>query len=161
MEPLAKAVRSLADKKATLEFPAEKESLDDVERGAKAVESVTGARPHFLRPPDWALPDDARRDLEARGFRILTISASLPLALRDVNSLDYLCAGKATGCPKPSLAQSVLRTIRQREKQGVTTHILAFHELTSTTAALPELIEALQREGYRFVTVGEYMNRQR
>jgi peptidoglycan-N-acetylglucosamine deacetylase len=131
--------------------------LADVERGAEAVQAVTGSKPFYLRPPDWDLTADARRDLEKRGFRILTISSELPPALRDVNSLDYLCAGKGAGCPKPSLAQSVLRTIEQREKKGVYTHILVFHELTTTTAQMPELIAALKAKGYRFVTVTEYM----
>jgi len=131
--------------------------LADVERGAEAVKGVTGTKPVWLRPPDWDLADDARQDLEKHGFRILTISSQNPVALRDVNSLDYLCAGKGVGCPKPSLAQSVLKTIEQREKHGVTTHVLAFHELTTTTAQLPELIAALKAKGYRFVTVSEYM----
>jgi peptidoglycan-N-acetylglucosamine deacetylase len=131
--------------------------LGDVERGAQVVQAVTGSKPLYLRPPDWDLSDDARRDLEARGLRILTISSQNPVALRDINSLDYLCAGKGTGCPKPSLAQSVVKTIEQREKKGVYTHVLAFHELTTTTAQLPELIAALKAKGYRFVTVTEYM----
>jgi peptidoglycan/xylan/chitin deacetylase (PgdA/CDA1 family) len=131
--------------------------LGDVERGAQVVQAVTGSRPLYLRPPDWDLTDDARHDLEARGFHILTISSQNPVALRDINSLDYLCAGKGTGCPKPSLAQSVIKTIEQREKKGVYTHVLAFHELTTTTAQLPELITALKAKGYRFVTVSEYM----
>jgi len=131
--------------------------LADVERGAEAVKAVSGSKPLWLRPPDWELPDDARRDLEKRGFHILTISGQNPVALRDVNSLDYLCAGKATGCPKPSLAQSVVRTIEEREKRGVFTHVLVFHELTTTTAQLPGLISALKAKGYRFVTVSEYM----
>jgi peptidoglycan/xylan/chitin deacetylase (PgdA/CDA1 family) len=131
--------------------------LADVERGAEAVEAVSGSKPAYLRPPDWDLSDDARQDLEKRGFHILTISAHLPPALRDVNSLDYLCAGKGVGCPKPSLAQSVLRVIEQREKQGVETHVLVFHELSTTTAQLPELIAALKAKGYRFVTVSQYM----
>jgi peptidoglycan/xylan/chitin deacetylase (PgdA/CDA1 family) len=131
--------------------------LGDVERGADVVQAVTGSKPLYLRPPDWELPDDARRDLEKRGFRILTISGENPVAERDVNSQDYLCAGKGVGCPKPSLAQSVLKTIEQREKKGVTTDILAFHELTTTTAQLPQLIAALKAKGYRFVTVTEYM----
>jgi peptidoglycan/xylan/chitin deacetylase (PgdA/CDA1 family) len=131
--------------------------LADVERGAAAVQIVTGSKPLYLRPPDWDLTGDARRDLEKRGFRILTISSQNPVALRDVNSLDYLCAGKGIGCPKPSLAQSVLRTIEQREKKGVYTHVLVFHELTTTTAQIPELIAALKGKGYRFVTVTEYM----
>ncbi|MGC2211315.1 MAG: polysaccharide deacetylase family protein [Candidatus Korobacteraceae bacterium] len=131
--------------------------LNDVERGAGVVEAVTGSKPLYLRPPDWDLTDDARGDLEKHGFHILTISGENPVALRDINSQDYLCAGKGVGCPRPSLAQSVLRTIEQREKKGVTTDILAFHELTTTTAQLPELIAALKAKGYRFVTVTEYM----
>jgi peptidoglycan-N-acetylglucosamine deacetylase len=131
--------------------------LGDVERGAEAIESVTGSRPLYLRPPDWDMPADAERALDARGFHILGISAENPLPLRDINSLDYLCAGKAQGCPKPSLSQSVLRAIGQREKKGVTTHILAFHELTTTTEQMPGLIAALKAKGYRFVTVSEYM----
>jgi peptidoglycan/xylan/chitin deacetylase (PgdA/CDA1 family) len=39
----------------------------------------------------------------------------------------------------------------------VYTHVLAFHELTTTTVQLPELIGALKAKGYRFVTVTEYM----
>jgi peptidoglycan/xylan/chitin deacetylase (PgdA/CDA1 family) len=131
--------------------------LSDVERGAEVVKAVTGSKPQWLRPPDWDLTDDARRDLEKHGFRILTISSQNPVALRDINSLDYLCAGRGTGCPKPSLAQSVVKTIEQREKKGVYTHVLAFHELTTTTTQLPELITALKAKGYRFVTVTEYM----
>lgn len=132
--------------------------LSDVERGAQAVKALTGSKPVWLRPPDWDLTGSARRDLENRGFRILTISSQNPVALRDVNSQDYLCAGKRVGCPQPSLAQSVLRTLEQRERHGVYTHILAFHELTTTTAQLPELIAALKAKGYRFVTVTEYMS---
>jgi len=131
--------------------------LSDVERGAVAVKGVTGTKPVWLRPPDWDLADDARQDLERHGFRILTISNQNPVGLRDINSQDYLCVGKAAGCPKPSLAQSVIKTIEQREKKGVYTHVLAFHELTTTTAQLPELIGALKAKGYRFVTVTEYM----
>jgi hypothetical protein len=80
------------------------------------------------------------------------------MPLRDVNSLDYLCAGtQPAHCPKPSLAGSVLKQIEQRERQGVYTHILAFHELTTTTAMLPDFIKELKSRGYRFVTVSEYM----
>lgn len=132
--------------------------LGDVEHGAQAIQSVTGSQPRYVRPPDWILPDDARHDLERRGFHILTISTLNPPPLRDVNSLDYLCAGKAPKqCPKPSLAASVLKQIEIREKRGINDHILAFHELTTTTSALPELIGLLKARGYRFVTVREYM----
>ncbi len=132
--------------------------IHDVEHGAEVIRAVTGTAPKYVRPPDWILPEDARRDLERRGYRVLTISNENPMPLRDVNSLDYLCAGRhPQQCPKPSLAEGVLKQIEQREKKGVYTHILAFHELTTTTAVLPDLIAKLKARGYRFVTLNEYM----
>jgi peptidoglycan/xylan/chitin deacetylase (PgdA/CDA1 family) len=131
--------------------------MHDVDRGAEAIKAVTGTQPRYLRPPDWILTDDARRDLQQHGYRVLTISSENPMALRDVNSLDYLCAGKAVGCPTPSLPDAVLKQIAQREKKGTFTHILAFHELSTTVAAMPRLISDLKARGYRFVTLTEYM----
>jgi peptidoglycan-N-acetylglucosamine deacetylase len=131
--------------------------MHDVDRGAQAIKAVTGTQPRYVRPPDWILTDDARRDLQKQGYRVLTISSENPMALRDVNSLDYLCAGKAVGCPKPSLPDAVLQQIEQREKRGTYTHILAFHELSTTAAIMPKLITDLKARGYRFVTLTDYM----
>jgi len=131
--------------------------MHDVDRGAQAIKAVTGTQPRYVRPPDWIITPDARHDLEHQGFHVLTISAENPIALRDVNSLDYLCAGKAAGCPKPSLPDAVLQQIEQREKKGTYTHILAFHELSTTAAIMPRLITELKARGYRFVTLTEYM----
>src|SRR5512135_485256 len=105
--------------------------MGDVDRGAQAIKAVTGSQPRYVRPPDWIITSDARHDLEQQGYRVLTISSENPMALRDVNSLDYLCAGKAAGCPKPSLEDAVLKQVEQREKRGVYMHILAFHELST------------------------------
>jgi peptidoglycan/xylan/chitin deacetylase (PgdA/CDA1 family) len=131
--------------------------MHDVDRGAEAIKAVTGTLPRYLRPPDWIITSDARRELQQRGYRVLTISAENPMPLRDVNSLDYLCAGKAVGCPKPSLVDAVLKQVEQRERKGTYTHILAFHELSTTAAAMPRLITDLKARGYRFVTLTEYM----
>ena len=131
--------------------------MGDVDRGAKAIKAVTGSQPRYVRPPDWIITSDARRALEQQGYRVLTISSENPMALRDVNSLDYLCAGKAAGCPKPSLPDAVLQQVQQREKKGTYTHILAFHELSNTAAIMPRLIGDLKARGYRFVTLTEYM----
>lgn len=132
--------------------------MNDVNRGAEAIKAVTGSQPRYVRPPDWILPDDARQDLQQQGYHVLTISSQNPMALRDVNSLDYLCAGKnPVGCPKPSLPEGVLKQIEQREKKGTYTHILAFHELSSTAAIMPRLISDLKARGYKFVTLTEYM----
>jgi peptidoglycan-N-acetylglucosamine deacetylase len=132
--------------------------LHDVARGAEMIKAVTGVEPRYFRPPDWTISADARRELEREGFRVLTISAEKPISLRDVNSLDYLCAGRhPVACPKPSLVDGVLKQVEQREKRGIYTHILAFHELSTTTAAMPQLINDLKARGYRFVTLSEYM----
>jgi peptidoglycan/xylan/chitin deacetylase (PgdA/CDA1 family) len=133
--------------------------IADVNRGAEAIKAVTGTQPRYVRTPDWIVPEDARRDLERQGYRLLTISRENPLVLRDVNSQDYLCTARnSSGCPKPSLADAALKQIDQREKQGVYAHILAFHELSTTVAAMPGLISSLKARGYRFVTLTEYMN---
>ena len=136
----------------------EKWVLGDVDRGAQAIKAVSGVQPHYVRPPEWSISDDARRDLEREGYRLLTIASENPVALRDINSLDYLCTRNSAQCPKPSLADAVLRQIERRERQGVYTHILAFHELSSTAAIMPQLITTLKARGYRFVTLTEYMN---
>ena len=82
--------------------------MHDVDRGAAAIKAVTGSQPRYVRPPDWIITSDARRDMEKQGYRILTISSENPMAVRDVNSLDYLCAGRnPVGCPKPTLVDGV------------------------------------------------------
>lgn len=131
--------------------------LSDVNRGAEAIKAITGTQPHYLRPPDWIISDDARRDLERQGYHLLTISTENPIALRDVNSLDYLWTRNSVEHPKTPLVDGVLQQVEQREKRGVYTHILAFHELSTTTAVMPELIANLKARGYRFVTLSEYM----
>jgi peptidoglycan/xylan/chitin deacetylase (PgdA/CDA1 family) len=48
--------------------------IGDVNRGAEAIKAVTGTQPHYLRPPDWIISEDARRDLERQGYHLLTIA---------------------------------------------------------------------------------------
>ena len=132
--------------------------IDDVDRCSDLIKDLTGRRATFIRPPDWITTDDINRKLTARGYRVLGIWSTLPLPLRDVNTADYLCAGeRPKQCPKPSLQDFVLNEISQREKKGTYTHILAMHELSTTTATLKTLIPELKQRGYRFVTMDEYM----
>jgi peptidoglycan/xylan/chitin deacetylase (PgdA/CDA1 family) len=132
--------------------------VGDVDRASELIKTVTGHRAEFVRPPDWITWDAMNRQLESRGYRVLGISSENPLPMRDVNSADYLCAGaRPVNCPKPSLNAFVLQQIEQREKKGVSTHILAFHELSTTVLALQSLIPELKSRGYRFVTMEEYV----
>jgi peptidoglycan/xylan/chitin deacetylase (PgdA/CDA1 family) len=130
----------------------------DVDRASELIKGVTGRRADFVRPPDWITWDALNRQLEGRGYRVLGISTENPLAMRDVNTADYLCAGaRPVNCPKPSLNEFVLRSLEQREKKGVSAHILVFHELSTTVIALQTLLPELKARGYRFVTMQEYV----
>jgi peptidoglycan/xylan/chitin deacetylase (PgdA/CDA1 family) len=133
-------------------------AVGDVDRASELIKGVTGHRAEFVRPPDWITWDALNRQLEGLGYRVLSISSEIPLPMRDVNSADYLCAGAhPVHCPKPSLNAFVLQEIEQREKKGVTTHILAFHELSTTVIALETLLPELKARGYRLVTMQEYV----
>ena len=131
--------------------------LNDIDRCSRVIQSITGARPIAVRPPDWDIWPALAQKIEARGYRVMTKSTSIPPQLRDVDSEDYFCAGPNTSrCPKPSLYDYVLRSIEQRERQGIYDHILAFHELPNSVDVLSRLIPALKQRGYQFVTLREY-----
>lgn len=132
--------------------------IADVDRASELIQQLTGHRANFVRPPDWVITPQIDHDLAARGYRVMGIWSDIPLPLRDVNTADYLCAGvRPVQCPKPSLQQFVLQEIAQREKKGTYTHILAMHELSTTTAMLKTLLPELRQRGYQFVTLDEYM----
>jgi peptidoglycan/xylan/chitin deacetylase (PgdA/CDA1 family) len=132
--------------------------LNDIERASKVIQSITGVRPQFVRPPDWDIWPALSKKVEGRGYWVMTKSDAVPPKLRDVDSEDYFCAGKdVSKCPKPSDYDYVLRRIRQREVQGVDDHILAFHELPQTVQMLTQLIPVLKERGYRFVLLRDYV----
>jgi peptidoglycan/xylan/chitin deacetylase (PgdA/CDA1 family) len=132
--------------------------LNDIERASRIVREITGDKPTFLRPPDWTIWPELETKIKARGYHVMTRSAAVPPALRDVDSEDYFCAGRDLAkCPKPSDYDHILRRIEQRERQGVDQHILVFHELPQTVELLARLIPELKKRGYRFVTLRAYM----
>lgn len=133
-------------------------AVGDVDRASALIKNVTGSPAEFVRPPDWIIWPDLEHKLQARGYRVMTIGSEAPVALRDVNSVDYLCAGAhPRQCPKEGDAQYVLNQIAQRERHGISTHILTFHELSTTITTLSTLIPELKARGYRFVTMKEYV----
>ena len=81
-----------------------------------------------------------------------------PLALRDVDSGDYAYAGKdSNGSAEHSVHDDTMRRIEQRERRGLYTHILVFHELPLSLEVLSGLIPELKRRGYEFVSLETYM----
>lgn len=132
--------------------------LNDIDRASAIIQSITGVRPRYVRPPDWTIWPALQKKIEARGYWVMTKSTSVPLALRDLDSEDYFCVGEnLSKCPKPSDYDYVLRRIDEREREGVYDDILAFHELPPTVTLLTRLIPVLKARGYRFVLLRDYM----
>ena len=132
--------------------------MADIEKGSRIIQSVTGARPRFLRPPDWDIWPGLQQRIEAAGYHVMSKSSAYPPDLRDVDSEDYFCAGRdRSKCPKPSDYEYVVRTLEQRERRGVFDHILVFHELPESVELLSRLIPELKQRGYSFVTLSQYM----
>jgi peptidoglycan/xylan/chitin deacetylase (PgdA/CDA1 family) len=133
--------------------------LADIEKGSRIIQSITGTRPRFLRPPDWDIWPELQQRIEAAGYRVMSKSSSYPPDLRDVDLEDYFCVGRdRSKCPKPSDYDYVLRTLEQRERHGVTNHILVLHELPESVELLSRLIPVLKQRGYTFVTLRQYMS---
>jgi peptidoglycan/xylan/chitin deacetylase (PgdA/CDA1 family) len=132
--------------------------LNDIDKASTVIQSITGVKPSYLRPPDWTIWPELQKKIEARGYRVMIRSRDVPPALRDVDSEDYFCAGRSLAkCPKPSDYDYVLRNIAQRERQGVEHHILVFHELPQSVELLSRLIPELKTRGYSFVPLQSYM----
>jgi len=132
--------------------------LNDIDRASAIIQSITSVKPVYLRPPDWTIWPEIQKTIEARGYHVMTKSTAVPPALRDVDSEDYFCAGRNTAkCPKPSDYEYVVRTLAQRERQGINDHILVFHELPESVELLARLIPELKRRGYTFVPLRTYM----
>jgi peptidoglycan/xylan/chitin deacetylase (PgdA/CDA1 family) len=132
--------------------------LNDIDRASRTIELITGTKPQYLRPPDWEIWPEIQQRIEARGYHVMGKSTTLPVTLRDVDSEDYFCVGKdISKCPQPSLHDYVMRTIEQRERKGVFDHILVFHEIPNSVEVLSRLIPELEKRGYTFVTLTDYM----
>jgi peptidoglycan/xylan/chitin deacetylase (PgdA/CDA1 family) len=132
--------------------------LNDIDRASTIIQAITGDKPAYLRPPDWTIWPELEKKIEARGYHVMTKSRTVPAALRDVDSEDYFCAGHDLAkCPRPSDYDYVLRSIEQRERQGVDQHILVFHELPQSVDLLSRLIPELKKRGYSFATLRAFM----
>ena len=135
--------------------------LNDIDRASRIVQSVTGERTHYVRPPEWDLWPEIREKIEARGFAVMMKSNKTfkePPAREDVDTQDYVFTNlPESKSPVETLRNYVLERIAQREKRGVYTHVLVFHELPVSTAALGTLIPELKQRGYQFLTLRDYM----
>ena len=114
----------------------------EVEGGAKTVDQNGGSYPRMFRPPYGAW--NARTIKELRRHRMLMV-------LWSVTSRDWTSPGM------PAIAAKVIREVRPGA-------IVLLHDFGGVTReptlhAIPRIVHALRRRGYRFVTVPEMLRR--
>ncbi len=108
--------------------------MDEIQRGADAIEAATGIRPHLLRLPGGH--DNAHIRELARRCRHVVVDNVIAVG-------DYAITDPAV------VEQRVLRSVRP----GC---IIALHDgVESTRRALPGIVRRLREQGYCFVTVDE------
>lgn len=135
--------------------------LNDIDKASRIIQSVTGQRPEYVRPPDWDIWPELQDRIQARGYFVMTKLVGhgpADFARQDVDSQDYLYwQAKSPKTADPSLHHYVLQRIDQRERRGIYDHVLVFHELPYSVQVLSALIPELKSRGYRFVLLHDYM----
>ena len=67
--------------------------LSDIDKASRTIQSVTGKKPEYVRPPDWDIWQDLQERIESRGYHVMSKyvgHAPDALAWQDVDSQDYL-----------------------------------------------------------------------
>ena len=125
-------------------------ALKNIERASSEIESATGRRPTFIRPPYWAMEKHLHTALEKINYRVMTIGSP------DINTLDYEDANLKR--PASVLTARVMKIITARETHGTYRHVLVFHQTPQTRAALREILPILRRQEYVFVTLEQFFS---
>lgn len=119
-----------------------------LERASAAIFDATGRHPEYFRPPFWAINKEIRTLVENEGMRVVELENP------DINTFDYDDHSKRKTADV--LVERVKRIIASRERAGITRHVLVFHELPNSVAALQILIPHFLNLGYRFGTLDEF-----
>ncbi|MEU2294459.1 polysaccharide deacetylase family protein [Streptomyces bacillaris] len=108
----------------------------ELEKTQEAIEKITGERPRLMRPPQ------GRTDDQVSG---ISKELGLSQVLWSATAKDY------------STNDSALITRRILDQAGKDGIILLHDIYKGTVPAVPGIIDALQKDGYTFVTVPELM----
>ncbi len=111
----------------------------EVDETADLIQEVTGAKTELFRPPNGRLDTKLVNYAQKQGYAV---------TLWSVDSQDSLVAA-------PILLDNVLKNVRPG--RVVLLHDGSGGEQSATIQALPQLLTALQQQGYRFVTIPELL----
>lgn len=105
------------------------EIKEDAKRTDRAIAEVTGEKPRTMRPPYGSLNDTAREAIEQ------------PIMLWDVDTLDW----------QNRDVDKILDITKDETADG---SVILLHDIHETSVeAVPDLLDELTEDGYRFVTV--------
>lgn len=108
--------------------------VEDIKRAEEAIYRATGQVPLYFRPPGGMVNDKVKEACGQTGYGIL---------LWWVDSQDWLLT-----------EEEILEKVKKEVKDGA---IILFHNLATTVEVLPQVIEDLRREGYKFVTISQLL----
>ncbi|SEH50732.1 Peptidoglycan/xylan/chitin deacetylase, PgdA/CDA1 family [Halobacillus karajensis] len=113
--------------------------IQELDPSSEIIEEVTGQKPKLFRPPYGAVSESVETVANERGTPIINWS---------IDSLDWQSLD----------ADSVIAEVERGAASGA---IVLMHDIhRSTAAALPELLDKLEKEGYQFVTVSQLLELQ-
>lgn len=103
----------------------------ELARTDQAIKAATGLVPRIIRPPYGALNAAVR------------MQTSRPMVMWSVDTLDWLHRDSAR------VAKKAIKSVRPGS-------IVLFHDIhPSTVRAMPQILRALSKRGYKFVTVSQ------
>lgn len=112
--------------------------LSEVERTQKLIQEITGNKPRVLRPPFFNISTDLLK---------ACVKEKLDIALGNITLWDIESSFQ-------SLEVKVKKIITNSTKDVKAGSIILLHEtIYPTVQALPQIIERLKKEGFKFVTI--------
>ncbi|AQQ53187.1 polysaccharide deacetylase family protein [Planococcus lenghuensis] len=105
------------------------EQLREIQRSLEQIEMVTGRRPRYFRPPFGQ-------------YNTNTITA-----LRELDVLPVMWRIASLDWELKNDSRQIISNVTDNLEDGA---IILLHELQQTVDVLPELIQAIKSQGYRF-----------
>lgn len=142
--------------------------LADAEHGRKAIQSLVGYAPLFMRPPKWDIDQELYCEL-SRAYIVQMIQGMVSdkvcprdiSPFHDVNTGDYeVIIQYVKGRVIRQIAVQKLivqwrELVTRREARGLHTHVLVFHEHIIVVEALRVLIPEWKKQGIHFASLME------
>lgn len=108
--------------------------MEEIQRCSDKIQAITGVRPHLFRAPSGAYDNATLETVEALGMYGIQW---------DVDSLDW----------KGLSAEEMVRRVTGQVQSG---SIVLFHNgVPNTPAALAQILQVLQEQGYTFLPVSD------